>query len=319
MNKKQPKIALVTTLFTLCLSLGLTSINLLIYSVEGASPLSDGQAQMFQEKCEPICMSNSYAMRNLRLAIVGDIDSNSGLNKLLKLAHDYNVQVLIVPGDYAYSNGKEVLSKLESFGFTNENSNVAVGNHDSTQEVKDWLGSGNTLEKIEFSFTEGKLALFNVNTNMDFDCSSDQYSELKEQIESSDAWYKFAVVHEPFVTVKSKHPPNGEFDCYDSMFRKGGIDGVLQAHNHNYQRFNIDGLLYGVYGTGTHDSGSDMYPLKSDSWEGNDCIKCITEENGITIIDLQIENPRAKNFQGWFVNMDNKILDKFEDKSISST
>jgi hypothetical protein len=154
---------------------------------------------------------------------------------------------------------------------------------------------------------------------MDFDCSSDQYSELKEQIESSDAWYKFAVVHEPFVTVKSKHPPNGEFDCYDSMFRKGGIDGVLQAHNHNYQRFNIDGLLYGVYGTGTHDTGSAMYPLKSDSWEGNDCIKCITEENGITIIDLQIENPRAKNFQGWFVNMDNKILDKFEDKSISST
>jgi hypothetical protein len=62
-----------------------------------------------------------------------------------------------------------------------------------------------------------------------------------------------------------------------------------------------------------------MYPLKSDSWEGNDCIKCITGENGITIIDLQIENPRAKNLQGWFVNMDNKILDKFEDKSISST
>ena len=318
MNKKQSETALVT-LLTLCLSLGLTSINLLIYSVEGASPLSDGQAQMFQEKCEPLCMSNSYAMRNLRLAIVGDIDSNSGLDKQLKLAHDYNVRILIVPGDYAYSSGKEVLSKLESFGFTEENSNVAVGNHDSTQEVKDWLGSGNTLEKTEFSFTEGKLALFNVNTNMDFDCSSDQYSELKEQIESSDAWYKFAVVHEPFVTVKSKHPPNGEFDCYDSMFRKGGIDGVLQAHNHNYQRFNIDGLLYGVYGTGTHDTDSNMYPLKSDSWEGNDCIKCITEENGITIIDLQIENPRAKSFQGWFVNMDNKILDKFEDNSISST
>jgi hypothetical protein len=293
---------------------------LLIYSVEGASPLSDGQAQMFlQEKCEPLCMSNSYAIRNLRLAIVGDIDSNSGLNKQLKLAHDYNVQILIVPGDYAYSSGTEVLSKLESFGFTEENTNVAVGNHDSGQEVKDWMDSRNTFGKTEFNFTEGKLALFNVNANMDFDCSSDQYSELKEQIESSDAWYKFAVVHQPFVTVKSKHPPNGEFDCYDSMFRKGGIDGVLQAHNHNYQRFNIDGLLYGVYGTGTHDTSSDMYPLKSDSWEGNDCIKCITGENGITIIDLQIDNPRAKNFQGWFVNMDNKILDKFEDKSISST
>ena len=92
MNKKQSETALIT-LLTLCLSLGLTSINMLIYSVEGASPLSDGQTQGFQEKCEPLCMSNSYAMRNLRLAIVGDIDSNSGLDKQLKLAHDYNVRV----------------------------------------------------------------------------------------------------------------------------------------------------------------------------------------------------------------------------------
>jgi hypothetical protein len=114
------------------------------------------------------------------------------------------------------------------------------------------------------------------------------------------------------VTVKSDHPPNGEFNCYDPLFRTGGIDGVLQAHNHNYQRFEIDGLLYGVFGTGTHDMGSSMYPLESTSWEGNNCLQCITGKNGITIIDLDIRNSNSNHFVGWFIGMENEILDKFQ-------
>jgi hypothetical protein len=43
--------------------------------------------------------------------------------------------------------------------------------------------------------------------------------------------------------------------------------------------------MYGVFGTGTHYTGSSMYPLNSNSWEGNECLKCITCKNGITIID----------------------------------
>jgi len=123
------------------------------------------------------------------------------------------------------------------------------------------------------------------------------------------------VVHQPFVTVKSDHPPNGEFDCYDPLFRTGKIDGVLQAHNHNYQRFNIHGLLYGVYGTGTHDIGSSMYPLKSNNWEGNGCLQCITGKNGITIMDLQL-NDNSKHFVGWFLGMNREVLDDFQ-KNIS--
>jgi hypothetical protein len=127
--------------------------------------------------------------------------------------------------------------------------------------------------------------------------------------------YKIAVVHEPFVTVKSTHPPNGQFDCYVPVFRAGGIDAVLQAHNHNYQRFNVNGLLYGVYGTGTHDTGSSLYPIKSESWQSNNCIKCITGKNGITIFDLHL-NKTPKDFVGWFIGMDEKILDAFASSSV---
>ncbi len=256
--------------------------------------------------------TNFNKSKTLRLAVVGDIDSNQGLTTQLEIANHYNVQVLIIPGDLEYSNGKEVLSNLESHGFTKENTDIVVGNHDNESTVKTWLGNNKTFGEVKFDFSGNKLALYNIDANIEFDCSSTQFENLKSQIESSKAFYKFAVVHQPFVTVKSDHPPNGEFDCYDPMFRAGGMDGVLQAHNHNYQRFNINGLMYGVFGTGTHDTGSNMYPLESDNWQGNDCLQCITGKNGITIIDLQFNHNNSKHFVGWFLGMNREVLDDFE-------
>lgn len=259
--------------------------------------------------------ANFSRSKTLRLAVVGDIDSNQGLTTQLEIANKYNVQVLIIPGDFEYSNGNEVLSNFQSHGFTKQNTDIVVGNHDFGNDIETWLGNNRTFGEVKFDFLGDKLALFNIDANKKFDCSSQQFRILKSQIESSNALFKFAVVHEPFVTVRSDHAPNGEFDCYDPLFRIGKIDGVLQAHNHNYQRFNIHGLLYGVYGTGTHDIGSSMYPLESTNWDGNDCLQCITGKNGITIIDLQLNN-NSKHFVGWFLGMNREVLDDFQ-KNIS--
>jgi len=250
--------------------------------------------------------------KTLRIAVVGDVDSNQGLTKQLELANQFNVQVLVIPGDFEYTNGKDVLSSLQSHGFSKENTDIVVGNHDSGGDVQSWLGSKKTFGEVTFGFSGDKLALFNIDANINFDCSSPQFEILKSQIESSKALYKFAVVHEPFVTVKSHHPDNGQFDCYDPVFRAGGVDEVLQAHNHNYQRFNINGLMYGVFGTGTHDTGSSMYPLSSNDWNENNCLKCITGKNGITILDLHFNDKNPKHFVGWFIGMNREILDSFE-------
>ena len=256
--------------------------------------------------------TNFNTSKTMRLAVVGDIDSNDGLTTQLEIANQYNAQVLIIPGDLEYSNGKEVLSNLESHGFTKENTDIVIGNHDSEKNVRTWLGHNRSYGEVKFDVSGDKLVLFNIDANIDFDCSSTQFETLKSQIESSTGLYRFVVIHQPFVTVNSDHPPNGEFNCYDPLFRAEGVDGVLQAHIHNYQRFNINGTLYGVYGTGTHDTGSNMYPLKSTTWEGNDCLQCITGKNGITIIDLQFNQNNSKHFVGWFLGMDREVLDSFQ-------
>ena len=250
--------------------------------------------------------------KTLRIAVIGDVDSNQGLTTQLEIANRYNVQALIITGDFEYSDGKKVLSDLQSHGFTKENTDIVVGNHDSEQDVKAWLNEKDTFGQVDFAFATHKLALFNIDANTNFDCSSPQFEVLKSQIELSKALYKFIVIHQPFVTVKSTHPDNGQFNCYDPIFRAAGIDEVLQAHNHNYQRFNINGLMYGVFGTGTHDTGSSMYPLNSNDWNGNNCLKCITGKNGITILDLHFNDKNPKHFVGWFIGMNREILDSFE-------
>jgi predicted phosphodiesterase len=256
--------------------------------------------------------TNFNISKTIRIAVVGDVDSNQGLTTELEIANHYNVQALILAGDFEYSNGNKVLSDLQSHGFTKANTDIVVGNHDSEQDVEAWLNEKVTFGQVNFAFAADRLALFNIDANSRFDCSSPQFEDLKSQIESSKALYKFVVIHQPFVTVKSEHPDNGQFSCYDPVFRAGGIDGVLQAHNHNYQRFNINGLMYGVFGTGTHDTGSRMYPLDSNTWEGNNCLKCITGKNGITIIDLHFDNKNPKHFVGWFIDMNREVLDAFE-------
>lgn len=298
---------------------GLTTTNSVAQEVCG--DLRDNEMNGLADEGCPINSSsigtpaaNFNSSKTLRLAVIGDVDSNQGLTKQLEIADHYNAQLLIMPGDFEYSNGKKVLSDFESHGFTRQNTDIVVGNHDSGNDVKMWLGNNRTFGEVRFAISGDRLALFNIDANIKFDCSSPQFKILKSQIESSNAFYKFAVVHQPFVTVKSTHPPNGEFDCYDPLFRDGHINAVLQAHNHNYQRFNINGLFYGVFGTGTHDTGSSMYPLDSDTWEGNDCLKCLTGKNGITIIDLHFNNS-SKHFVGWLLDMNLNVLDEFENFS----
>lgn len=128
--------------------------------------------------------TNFNKTKTLRLAVVGDIDSNQGLTTQLEIANHYNVQVLIIAGDFEYSNGKAVLANFQSHGFTKENADIVVGNHDSSK-VKAWLGNNRTFGEVKFEFSDNKLALFNIDANMKFDCSSPQFKIFKSQIESS--------------------------------------------------------------------------------------------------------------------------------------
>jgi len=247
--------------------------------------------------------------KTFRIAVIGDVDSNPGLTEQLDLMNKYHVQTMLLAGDFEYTDGKAVLDDITKHGFNKNNSDIVVGNHDSARDVNSWLGTNTTFGTYDFA--QGKLAVFNIDANIKFDCTSPQFKTIKSNIEKSQAQYKIALVHQPFVTVKSKHPDNGQFDCYNPMFEANHVSAVLQAHNHNYQKETVSDILYGVYGTGTHDVGSQMYPCDSKTDQKGVPALCITGENGITLLDFQIDNPNSKHIDGWFINNAEKVIDRF--------
>ena len=240
--------------------------------------------------------------------MTGDTKTNG---KEFQVIHDCHVDVNIVPGDLWYtSTCNEWLSAVEKLGWTKNNTDLGVGNHDSDGAcIRNWMGQTSTYHQIFFT---DKLAVTTLNGNTDLKCTSAQYQALKPKIESSDAMYNLVQVHQPFLTVKNNHHgPNGEFSCWHALFKANGIDMVLQAHVHNYQRFLVDGIEYTVGPPGTHDTGSGLYTLDSKTDQlGHDCLKCL-RDNGVMLLDLQIADPHVHQIIGNTINLKGQILDHF--------
>ena len=255
----------------------------------------------------------------VRLAAVGDTDVNEGTEKQFQMMNDCGVQIHIITGDLWHGNSSDKWFALaEDKGFEPSNTNIAVGNHDSKgQEIKKWLGETSTWNMK--SFADGKVDICAINSNskpnsyFDFKLGSTQFTDIKNKLGASNAMYKICTIHHPFMTVKSTHANNGAFNDYHPIFKSSGVNIVLQAHNHNYQRFElVDNILYLVTGTGTHDTGSDLYPLDSDNDGNGHKLERGKRVNGITIIELQIDNFKKKHMKEWFISLDGKILDQFE-------
>jgi hypothetical protein len=261
----------------------------------------------------------------VRLASVGDTDANSGTKKEFQMMKDCGVQIHIIPGDLWYKKDPEDWFNLaHNHGFTPENTNIAVGNHDENgQEIKEWLGEDSTWNMK--SFADGKVDICAIDSNNQNDDDekfvpvAQQLTDIKNNLTESDALYKICAIHHPFMTVHSEHPNNGAFDTFHQIFKNAGVSIVLEAHNHNYQRFKpVENILYLLTGTGTHDcppcvpqAGGSLYPTDgNDDGNGHTVAKKI-RENGITIIDLQIDNPNQKHSEGWFINLDKQIKDHF--------
>jgi hypothetical protein len=63
------------------------------------------------------------ASKTFRIAVFGDVDSNSGLTEQLDLMNKYHVQTLLLAGDFGYTDGKAVLDDAVS----NSSTFVSVG------------------------------------------------------------------------------------------------------------------------------------------------------------------------------------------------
>ena len=231
---------------------------------------------------------------------IADIDDNSGLTTQAKLMKAQGVQLIIINGDYNYKDGAHALQRILDAGFTKAQLIIAVGNHDECAAIKAFLGTGSCIN--DFYVGDKNIQVITMDGNESgMTCSDSQFTSVKDKLNSNEHTISIISIHEPFVTVKTNHPANGGFACYNELFKSEGVNLVLQGHNHNYQYIEIDGIVYLTAGTGTHDTGSSMYPCGSSSLP----ITCISGTNGFTKLDI---NSETKNINGTFISNSGNVV-----------
>ena len=97
------------------------------------------------------------------------------------------------------------------------------------------------LDKQYYSFDNGDVHFVAMSSEMPFDKASEQYEFLKQDLESASEnksvdWI-VVYIYEMMYSSPTLHKVTENLrDTYHPLFDRYGVDLVLQAHSHNYQR-----------------------------------------------------------------------------------
>ena len=123
----------------------------------------------------------------------------------------------------------------------------APGNHDyANDQLADYLSYFDLPGNERYFAVEiGEVAFFILDTEAEA-LLEDQRAWLAEAAEASAASYKVAVLHRPPFSSGL----HGDHARFQWAFGDMGIDAVLAGHDHSYQRYRHDGVVYVVNGVG---------------------------------------------------------------------
>jgi len=236
-----------------------------------------------------ICM-NSYLVRlvsaedkQFNFVAVGDLDCNNNSMQTINNSIDKKPEIFLAIGDLYYNckpeDFKNMLSSLKDILY------MTMGNHDSWSKFAGLYHLPNN--KPYYSFDKGNVHFLSISTESDMDQNSTQYNFINSDLDiasqnDSISWI-IVLAHRPFISSETENIIEKEnLKIYPPLFAKYGVDLVIQAHVHNYQRtFPIlldnysnpmivtknntinegDGVLYITTGGGGH----DLYPFNSTS------------------------------------------------------
>lgn len=268
----------------------ITLLSALLFSVFALAFNLDISTQIVIAQSDPI----------LGIATTGDIKcENPGkktINKIEEYQANGTVDKVLWLGDLSYDITQECFFE-ESNQLPVKDTLAVVGNHDDPEDGAGDTGENRelrkqTLEKYGLPAEGYYSRTWNV-TGSQSNSSNDvlvigmdtvesaKYGEDSKQFEFIESTLKnnselekpaplvIVMMHKPMVSCTCKHPNGGEklpeADTYHPLFKKFGVDLVLQGHNHNVQYYEpIDGVMYilsGSGGAGKHDfDNNEKFP-----------------------------------------------------------
>ena len=225
--------------------------------------------------------------KSFNFAAAGDFGCTSNTRKTVENMKKNDPELVLPLGDLSYQKSAncwfDMMSPLK------EKLMITLGFHDVNdgKAKLDQYFKSFEMNKPYYSFDYDKVHFLVMASESPFENGSAQYNFVKQDLEETtnkkDVNWIIVTSYKPFYSSPSKHTGEKELrSVYHPLFEKHGVDLVLHAHNHNYQRtypisFNPDdgsepivkhnfttgyndhagGTIFAIVGTG----GESFYPL----------------------------------------------------------
>ena len=248
---------------------------------------------------------SSSAPKDVHFVATGDWSCNLLTKNTVSSIQSKNPDLVLALGDFSYQKGTgcwfNIMSPLLN------KTKIVIGEHDfdankntsNDTRLMDYVNRFN-LTNPYYSFNHGNVHFLAMSSIIPFSNQTIQYRLLRDESNQHDfisndlyaasqnksiQWI-VVYLYKPMYTSPSLHPSQDSLrDVYHPLFDYYGVDLVLQAHNHNYQRsyplrfnqtnsstpiitdrnnsvyINPNGTIFMIVGTG----GADQYKLLGKS------------------------------------------------------
>lgn len=195
---------------------------------------------------------STSSVKDLRIAAAGDWGCKPATQSTASLINSKNPDLVLGLGDYSYENDTGCWLKIVSPFISKMK--IVIGEHDfdtqNNSRLQTYVNQFN-MSNPYYSFNKGHVHFLALSSIIPFNNESLQFKLLRDETAqrefvSNDLYYAsqnksidwiIVYMYRPMYTSPSQHGPQEMLrDIYQPLFDYYGVDLVLQAHNHNYQR-----------------------------------------------------------------------------------
>ena len=280
----------------------------------------------------PATTAAGITLADFNFAAAGDWGCTSDTTDTLKNIIDHDPEFVLALGDFSYEDSAKCW--LDIITPIANKTMIAIGNHETESSTKlkeymDFFG----LKGQYYSFNFQNVHFTVMSTELPYEEGSAQYNFVNNDLSKVSLnpdidWivvdYHSLAYTSPANIGKGNSAETELRDTYHPLFVKYGVDLVLQAHNHNYQRsypiiYNNDnsinpiitdtnknnyydpkGMIFGTMGT----AGASVYALTGQA------PYVATQYVGFGFLNVDVIN-HGTTLSGKFIANDGTVKDQF--------
>lgn len=271
--------------------------------------------------------------KDFNFAAAGDFGCSENARNTVRNMEDKKPEVVLPLGDLSYQTTAncwfDLMTPLKGKIM------ITLGYHDVNDgeaKLNQYI-NGFKIDKHYYSYDYNNVHFVVMASESKFQNGSEQFSFVKQDLEeaskNNDINWIVVTIYRPLYTSPSKHTAEESMrDIYHPLFDKYGVDLVLQAHNHNYQRTypltynaekaanpvvtngfttgynsNNDGVVFATVGTG----GESFYGLDGRA----SFVATQIDRFGFLNLEVKNGNPHTSLTGTFYDNKGDEIKDYF--------